>query len=284
MLTFDYSCRRVDDRLDVFEGIIDNPWFLGVQAITFMGQIIIVFKGGAAFETEPLTGSQWGWSVLFGVLVIPVGAVVRLLPNRWFEFAGRLLQPLGWPYCALVRWMTDRKEERARRAEIAQQKQKKDVEAQPKDTVHVEEAGQWERQDRRRDWVKRMLGGDRRRTAQSSKPSQDVPLDTLKSKAGLMASPLPSRAEEEDSGQAFDLLAAIEASKYNVLEGSLPGLHVHPETQKDDPVLMMPPTLEQVLRKETSGEAPPVPPSQNWEVMRYVTIDTRSGRRTPLDD
>ncbi|KAG7128084.1 Calcium-transporting ATPase 2 like protein [Verticillium longisporum] len=45
--------------------------------------MVIIWKGGEAFDTKPLTGAQWGWSMLFGVLVIPLGALIRKIPDHY---------------------------------------------------------------------------------------------------------------------------------------------------------------------------------------------------------
>ncbi|KAJ2959856.1 hypothetical protein NQ176_g11089 [Zarea fungicola] len=79
-----HNCRRVDNKLDIwYQGVLRNPWFIGVQCLTLAGQFIIIFKGGEAFDTKPLTGTQWGWSMLFGILTIPLGALIRQVPDRW---------------------------------------------------------------------------------------------------------------------------------------------------------------------------------------------------------
>ncbi|KAL6876886.1 cation transporting ATPase [Trichoderma novae-zelandiae] len=78
-----HNCRRVDNKLDIwYQGILKNPWFIGVQLLTILGQFLIIFKGGEAFDTKPLTGAQWGWSLLFGSLTIPLGALIRQVPDR----------------------------------------------------------------------------------------------------------------------------------------------------------------------------------------------------------
>ncbi|KAK5992981.1 Calcium-transporting ATPase 2 [Cladobotryum mycophilum] len=78
-----HNCRRVDNKLDIYyQGVLTNPWFIGVQAITIVGQFVIMFKGGEAFDTEPLSGAQWGWSMLFGILTLPLGALIRQVPDR----------------------------------------------------------------------------------------------------------------------------------------------------------------------------------------------------------
>lgn len=79
-----HNCRRVDNGIDIWhQGIFSNPWFIGVQLLTLLGQFLIVFKGGEAFDTKPLTGAQWGWSLLFGSLTIPLGALIRQVPDRF---------------------------------------------------------------------------------------------------------------------------------------------------------------------------------------------------------
>jgi Ca2+-transporting ATPase len=76
------NCRRVDNKIDIFsQGAFKNPWFIGVQLMTIVGQFAIVFKGGEAFDTAPLTGVQWGWSLLFGILTLPLGALIRKVPD-----------------------------------------------------------------------------------------------------------------------------------------------------------------------------------------------------------
>ncbi|PHH73013.1 hypothetical protein CDD82_5691 [Ophiocordyceps australis] len=97
-----YNCRRVDNKFDLFlQNPLRNPWFMGVQLITVAGQIIIVFKGGKAFETEPLTGEQWGWSMLFGVSTIVAGLVIRCIPDCYasalFHFVWRILVVVTMP-------------------------------------------------------------------------------------------------------------------------------------------------------------------------------------------
>ncbi|PHH65364.1 hypothetical protein CDD81_2468 [Ophiocordyceps australis] len=106
-----YNCRRIDNKLDLFfQNPLRNPWFLGVQLVTVAGQVIIVFKGGKAFETEPLSGEQWGWSMLFGVSTIVAGLVIRCIPDvyaAWlfhlvWRILGHVSMPLRRPWRALV--------------------------------------------------------------------------------------------------------------------------------------------------------------------------------------
>ena len=56
-------------------------------------QILIVFIGGAAFQVTPLRGREWGISLALGIVSIPLGALVRLMPNEPHE---KLFKRLGF--------------------------------------------------------------------------------------------------------------------------------------------------------------------------------------------
>ena len=43
---------------------------------------MIIFVGGKAFNIIGLTGEQWGYSIFFGFLSIPIGAIIRLIPDE----------------------------------------------------------------------------------------------------------------------------------------------------------------------------------------------------------
>ena len=48
-------------------------------------QVLIVFVGGAAFQVTRIPGREWGISLALGIVSIPLGVVVRCLPNGPFE-------------------------------------------------------------------------------------------------------------------------------------------------------------------------------------------------------
>ena len=48
------------------------------------GQILIAFVGGKAFSIARLTGVQWAISIVLGAISIPVGIVIRLIPDVLF--------------------------------------------------------------------------------------------------------------------------------------------------------------------------------------------------------
>lgn len=76
-----YNNRRIDNKMNIFEGVQRNYFFVVIQFIIVGGQIMIVFLGGDAFSTHRLNGAQWGYSVVLGSLSIPVAVMIRMIPD-----------------------------------------------------------------------------------------------------------------------------------------------------------------------------------------------------------
>ncbi|KAF2201261.1 calcium transporting P-type ATPase-like protein [Delitschia confertaspora ATCC 74209] len=74
--------RRLDNRFNIFEGIHRNYFFIFINCIMIGGQVMIIFVGGTAFEVKRLNGAQWGYSIVLGALSIPVGVIIRLIPDE----------------------------------------------------------------------------------------------------------------------------------------------------------------------------------------------------------
>lgn len=77
-----YNCRRVDNNFNIFEGMLRNYWFLGIQLIIIGGQVLIVFVGGRAFSVTRINGVAWAVSLVLGFISIPVGVIARLIPDE----------------------------------------------------------------------------------------------------------------------------------------------------------------------------------------------------------
>ncbi|KAJ5578083.1 ATPase P-type K/Mg/Cd/Cu/Zn/Na/Ca/Na/H-transporter [Penicillium hispanicum] len=87
-----YNSRRIDNKLNIMEGIWRNKWFIGIQLIIIGGQVLIIFVGGAAFSVKRLDqGSQWAVSLVLGALSVPIAVVIRLIPD---EFVSKLVPPI----------------------------------------------------------------------------------------------------------------------------------------------------------------------------------------------
>jgi len=49
------------------------------------GQVLIVEVGGAAFQVTRIGGRDWGISLVLGLISLPIGVVVRLVPSAPVE-------------------------------------------------------------------------------------------------------------------------------------------------------------------------------------------------------
>lgn len=76
------NCRRLDNRFNVFEGLQRNKFFIIIYMIMIGGQVMIIFVGGRAFNVTKLNGGQWGISIVLGALSIPIGVIIRLIPDE----------------------------------------------------------------------------------------------------------------------------------------------------------------------------------------------------------
>jgi len=68
------------EKINVFEGILNNNVFIVVLSSTVIFQFIIVQFLGDFADTMPLTQLQWLVSVLFGLLGMPIAAAIKLIP------------------------------------------------------------------------------------------------------------------------------------------------------------------------------------------------------------
>ncbi|KAH8885976.1 calcium-translocating P-type ATPase [Thozetella sp. PMI_491] len=83
--------RRLDNKLNIFEGITRNTFFIVINLIMIGGQVLIVFVGGEAFKIVRLDGKEWGLSIGLGAISLPWGAVMRLVPDSWM---GAIMPPM----------------------------------------------------------------------------------------------------------------------------------------------------------------------------------------------
>ncbi|KAF4341592.1 Ca2+-transporting ATPase [Fusarium beomiforme] len=90
------NSRRIDNKLNIFEGLHRNHLFMLMMTIMAAGQIIIIFFGSDAFVVTRLNGVQWGISLVLGFFSIPIGVLIRLFPDAWFHAIVKVLAKL-WP-------------------------------------------------------------------------------------------------------------------------------------------------------------------------------------------
>ncbi|KAJ7034956.1 Ca-transporting ATPase [Mycena alexandri] len=87
-----FNCRRLDRKLNIFEGILKNWYFITVTLIEIAVQVLIILIGGATFRITRIGGREWGISLALGLVPIPLGVFIRLLPSPPFE---QLLKNFG---------------------------------------------------------------------------------------------------------------------------------------------------------------------------------------------
>lgn len=81
-----YNSRRIDNNLNILEGILRNKWFVGIQLIIIGGQVLIIFVGGQAFSVKRLDeGSQWAVSIVLGAISVPIAVIIRLIPDGFIR-------------------------------------------------------------------------------------------------------------------------------------------------------------------------------------------------------
>ncbi|KAF8340446.1 calcium-translocating P-type ATPase [Cantharellus anzutake] len=91
------NSRRLDNKLNVFENILTNWYFIFITLLEVGVQIMIVFVGGSAFQVTKLSGRDWGISLALGFVALPLGALIRCIPNKpvekFFKFCGLIEDP-----------------------------------------------------------------------------------------------------------------------------------------------------------------------------------------------
>ncbi|KAJ8541191.1 hypothetical protein K7X08_002007 [Anisodus acutangulus] len=77
---FNEISSRDMEKINVFNGILDNYVFVAVLSCTALFQIIIVEFLGTFASTCPLTWHQWFTSVAIGFLGMPIAAAIKMIP------------------------------------------------------------------------------------------------------------------------------------------------------------------------------------------------------------
>ncbi|KAF8470671.1 plasma membrane calcium-transporting ATPase 2 [Kalaharituber pfeilii] len=81
----EFNNRRLDNGLNIFEGIHRNYFFIGINAIMFAGQVAIIFVGGRAFGITPITAVQWAICIGLAFISMPWAVAIRCIPDAWAE-------------------------------------------------------------------------------------------------------------------------------------------------------------------------------------------------------
>jgi P-type Ca2+ transporter type 2C len=78
------SNRRLDNKLNIFEGAFRNPILLSITAAIIVGQFLIVTFGKDPVQVQKLSPVDWAFCVGIGFTVWPVAVLLRLIPDSCF--------------------------------------------------------------------------------------------------------------------------------------------------------------------------------------------------------
>ncbi|KAI8918801.1 hypothetical protein BC831DRAFT_406409 [Entophlyctis helioformis] len=88
------SSRSITDDINVVRNFFSNRLFIAIMAIMVVSQTIMIQFAGVVFKTDPagLSAAHWGLCIALGFCSLPVGVVLRLLPDiplpeSWFQSA-----------------------------------------------------------------------------------------------------------------------------------------------------------------------------------------------------
>ncbi len=73
--------RRLDNKLNVFEGVTRNWFFIGINVVMIGGQVLIMFIGGRAFSVTRVDGVSWAIAIILGAISVPIAVVIRFVPD-----------------------------------------------------------------------------------------------------------------------------------------------------------------------------------------------------------
>lgn len=68
------------EKINVFNGIMENYVFVAVLTCTVLFQIIIIEFLGTFASTTPLSLGQWFVSIFVGFLGMPIAAALKMIP------------------------------------------------------------------------------------------------------------------------------------------------------------------------------------------------------------
>lgn len=254
-----YNSRRLDNKFNILEGITKNWFFVGVNVIMVGGQIMIIFVGGKAFKVVPLSGPLWAISICLGALSLPIGVIIRLIPD---ELVAKILP----------KWMS-----RKRVSNVY---------------VSNEDRFQWNRgiEDIREElsFIKMVRGGRLNQLKFKSKDIRETMKHNLSNifggssntdvPAGAVAPPSPTHSRRRRSNSVFAAAAMVPSivagsvgaggwSPVEKQEGqpfankseveTMPGVAVHPDTASNDGLVPENPPAPDSSPSQNPDLAPP---------------------------
>jgi hypothetical protein len=91
------NCRKIDNEKNIFDGVLENPYFVVIWFIIGGGQAIIIEFSGPAFKvaTGGLHYSHWIIAIGLGFSTWIVRFFLTFVPDKWCpEFGKKQKNPL----------------------------------------------------------------------------------------------------------------------------------------------------------------------------------------------
>jgi Ca2+ transporting ATPase len=78
------NARKINDEVNIFNGIFSNKLYLVVMVVIFTGQIIIMVFGGYAMKVslEPISGEHWGIAFAFAFGQLLSDLILKFVPDQ----------------------------------------------------------------------------------------------------------------------------------------------------------------------------------------------------------
>lgn len=77
--------RITAENLNFVSHLFRNWYFISIALIIGGFQVLIMFVGGASFSIAEQTPGMWATAMICGLSSIPVGIIIRIIPNVWVE-------------------------------------------------------------------------------------------------------------------------------------------------------------------------------------------------------
>ncbi|KAL8692384.1 MAG: hypothetical protein Q9218_002574 [Villophora microphyllina] len=102
----EFNNRRLDNKLNIFEGVHRNYFFIGINCIMVAGQIMIIFIGGKAFQIKRIDGTQWAVCILCALPCLLWAVVLRCVPDVYakkvFDAVAKLWLAVARPVLSVL--------------------------------------------------------------------------------------------------------------------------------------------------------------------------------------
>ena len=85
MQIFNMICsRKINDQVNIFDGIFTNPAFMTVWIVILVVQIFCCqfFGRFVSVHLNGLTGSQWAYCILISLVTFPINFILKFVPDE----------------------------------------------------------------------------------------------------------------------------------------------------------------------------------------------------------